>query len=106
MVAERNSNGHSGGNGRSERHDGVRANSKKRPMVVTKASQLTLAENLAVLAEATELPPFGFNIAGLAKRLKRRLGFEIAQVCDFALLVFASSDPRSRFWETPLLQTE
>lgn len=47
---------------------------------VTKASDLTLEEQLAVLNEATELPPFGFNIAGLEQRLERRLGFEITQV--------------------------
>lgn len=47
---------------------------------VTKASDLTLEEQLAVLNEATELPPFGFNIAGLEQRLERRLGFEVTQV--------------------------
>lgn len=48
--------------------------------VVTTASELSLAEHLAVLDEATELPPFGFNIAGLEQRLGRRLGFDINQV--------------------------
>lgn len=47
---------------------------------VTTASELSLAEHLAVLDEATELPPFGFNIAGLEQRLERRLGFGITQV--------------------------
>lgn len=47
---------------------------------VTDASDLTLEQQLAVLDEATELPPFGFNIAGLEQRLERRLGFEITQV--------------------------
>lgn len=46
----------------------------------TKANELSLAEHLAVLDEATELPPFGFNIAGLERRLERRLGFAITQV--------------------------
>lgn len=55
--------------------------------VVTNASDLTLEQQLAVLDEATELPPFGFNIAGLEKRLQRRLGFEITQVNVLAVLV-------------------
>lgn len=55
---------------------GMRSQNKR----VTQASELSLAEHLAVLDEATELPPFGFNIAGLEQRLERRLGFEISQV--------------------------
>lgn len=47
---------------------------------ITEASQLSLSDHMVVLDEATELPPFGFNIAGLEQRLKRRLGLEIAQV--------------------------
>lgn len=53
--------------------------------VLTNAADLTLDQQLAVLDEATELPPFGFNIAGLERRLQRRLGFEITQVrCSLA----------------------
>lgn len=47
---------------------------------VTDASELPPAAKMAVLDEATELPPFGFNVAVLEQRLKRRLGLEIAQV--------------------------
>lgn len=48
---------------------------------ITDVFHLSLPQQLVVLDEATELPPFGFNIAGLEQRLKRRLGLEIAQVC-------------------------
>lgn len=47
---------------------------------IATASELGLAQHLAVLDEATELPPFGFNIAGLEQRLERRLGLEITPV--------------------------
>lgn len=47
---------------------------------ITDAFELPPAAKMAVLDEATELPPFGFNIAVLEQRLKRRLGLEIAQV--------------------------
>lgn len=47
---------------------------------ITHADCLSLAQQLDVLDAATELPPFGFNIAGLEQRLKRRLGLEISQV--------------------------
>lgn len=57
--------------------------SSAEPRIVTNAADLTLNQQLAVLDEATELPPFGFNIAGLEKRLQRRLGFEITQVSLF-----------------------
>lgn len=56
--------------------DGVQAKSRR----VTRAADLSLAEHLAVLDESTELPPFGFNIAGLEQRLERRLGFEVSLV--------------------------
>ncbi|CAM9906211.1 unnamed protein product [Discosporangium mesarthrocarpum] len=32
-----------------------------------------------VMEEATEVPPFGFHVAFLEQRLKRRLGFEVSQ---------------------------
>lgn len=47
---------------------------------ITDAGQLSLSDHMVVLDEAIELPPFGFNVAGLEQRLKRRLGLEIAQV--------------------------
>lgn len=53
---------------------------------ITDASCLTLQQHLDVLDEATELPPFGLNIAGLEQRLKRRLGLEISQVRQLASL--------------------
>lgn len=47
---------------------------------ITTASALSFSETFAVLDEATELPPFGFNIAILEQRLERRLGFEVTKV--------------------------
>lgn len=63
-----------GGNG--DEGGSVRLKNKR----ITTASELGLAQHLAVLDEATELPPFGFNIAGLEQRLERRLGLEITPV--------------------------
>lgn len=56
------------------------ANVSSKRRAVTKAADLSLDQQLAVLDEATELPPFGFNLQGLEKRLQRRLGFKITQV--------------------------
>lgn len=47
---------------------------------ITTAAGLSFSETLAVMDEATELPPFGFNIAILEQRLERRLGFEVTKV--------------------------
>lgn len=47
---------------------------------ITTAAELSFSETLAVMDEATELPPFGFNIAILEQRLERRLGFEVTKV--------------------------
>ena len=47
---------------------------------ITTAAELSLPETLAVMDEATELPPFGFNIGILEQRLKQRLGFEVTKV--------------------------
>lgn len=66
----------------------------KNKRIVT-AAELGLAEHLAVLDEATELPPFGFNIAGLEQRLERRLGLEITPVRCFAVMLLSSIVP---FW--------
>lgn len=58
---------------------------------IATAAELGLAEHLAVLDEATELPPFGFNIAGLEQRLERRLGLEITPVRCLLLCSFHRS---------------
>lgn len=58
---------------------------------IAMAAELGLAEHLAVLDEATELPPFGFNIAGLEQRLERRLGLEITPVRCLLLCFFHRS---------------
>lgn len=58
---------------------------------IATAAELGLAEHLAVLDEATELPPFGFNIAGLEQRLERRLGLEITPVRCLLLCFFHRS---------------
>lgn len=49
---------------------------------ITDALCLSLAQQLVILDESTELPPFGMCMAGLQQRLKRRLGLEIAEVCE------------------------
>ncbi|CAN0483657.1 unnamed protein product, partial [Ectocarpus sp. 12 AP-2014] len=61
----------------SSRSGGRGSGTKKRRVI--DACELPPAAKMAVLDEATELPPFGFNIAVLEQRLKRRLGLEIAQ---------------------------
>lgn len=42
---------------------------------------LSLAQQLVVLDESTELPPFGMCMSALQRRLKHRLGLDIAEVC-------------------------
>ena len=49
---------------------------------ITDAQCLSLAQQLVLLDEATELPPFGMCMSGLQQRLKQRLGIEIAEVCQ------------------------
>lgn len=56
------------------------AGARNNKIRITDAFNLSLPQQLVILDEATELPPFGFNIAGLEQRLKRRLGLEIGQV--------------------------
>lgn len=64
---------------------------------IATAAELGLAEHLAVLDEATELPPFGFNIAGLEQRLERRLGLEITPVRCLLMLCFFHRSCRSGY---------
>lgn len=56
---------------------------------ITDAQCLSLAQQLVVLDESTELPPFGMCMVGLQERLKRRLGLEISEVCQPLLSTYS-----------------
>ncbi|CAM9891308.1 unnamed protein product [Choristocarpus tenellus] len=71
---------------------------------ISKASDLSPSQQLIVMEEATEVPPFGFHFACLEQRLERRLGCKIAQsaIADCLSPYYNLTEWRERYVVTAL----